>query len=81
MKAKFLCKSDGIDGNRFTFVRDKWYDGGSRIGLTGKKYWVINEQGEKQNLTKSEMSGIFYMDLGEVKDKKIDEIFGGEING
>ena len=81
IQTKFLCKKDGVDVDHFTFIRDKWYDGGWKWIFTSqsgipirKKYWVINEQGKDVILSIFEMKDLFYMRLNEVIDKQIDEI-------
>lgn len=75
METKFLCKKDGVDGNQFTFIKDKWYDGSWEWTFTiFKKYWVVNEQGHGKYMSKAEMNDLFYMKLNEVRDKQIEEI-------
>ncbi len=66
-----------------TFIAGKWYDGeyepwwfedGFRLNGGHRRYWVINERGEKENIPKAHMNIIFELNIDEMRDKKIDEI-------
>jgi hypothetical protein len=67
------------------FVEGKWYDGEYetysteryRLNNGWKRYWVINEIGEKEEISRSEMNAIFENNITELRDKKINEILDG----
>lgn len=65
------------------FVKGKWYDGeyetwnwkdGYRCNGGWRKYWVVNEKGEKKEMDRIKMSTIFQLDIEELRDNKIEEI-------
>lgn len=67
-----------------TFISGKWYDGeyetwsfedGYRLNDGWRRYWVINEQGRKEEISKSYMNVMFYKPT-ELRDKRIDDILG-----
>jgi hypothetical protein len=64
------------------FIEDKWYEGeyetwfskdGERLYGGHRKYWVVNESGIKEEITRVYMNVIFYMNKDELRDQKIDE--------
>jgi hypothetical protein len=66
-----------------TFIEDKWYDGeyetwswedGYKCNNGWRRYWVVNEQGIKEEISKSYMRSIFKLDIDEIRDSKIEEI-------
>ena len=65
------------------FIEGKWYDGeyetwsyerGYEINGGWRKYWVINEKGEKEEIHKAHMNAIFETDIEKLRDNKINEI-------
>jgi hypothetical protein len=65
------------------FIEGKWYDGeyetwnfddGFRLNGGWRRYWVINEKGEKEEIHKAHMNAIFEMNIQELRDNKIKEI-------
>jgi len=67
------------------FIEGKWYDAeyetwdwedGYRINGGWRTYWVINELGEKEELSRPYMDVLFHHDIVEIRDRKIDEILG-----
>ncbi len=64
------------------FIEGKWYDGEYETWsqqlykLNGgwKRYWVVNEMSEKEEISKAHMNAIFEMDIEELRDNKINEI-------
>lgn len=64
------------------FIEGKWYDGeyetwsDQLYKLNGgwKRYWVINEMGEKEEISKAHMNAIFETDIQNLRDVKINEI-------
>lgn len=87
VKTKFLCKSDckiyDIDKWTYKFIKGKWYDGeyetwsysdGYRINNGWRRYWVIDENLNKQDISKAEMKIIFESDIQNIRDNKIDII-------
>lgn len=64
------------------FIEGKWYDGeyetwsDQLYKLNGgwKRYWVINEMGEKEEISKAHMNAIFETDIQNLRDGKINEI-------
>ena len=92
IKTKFLCKngSQTVTKGLPMYVKDrfiegKWYDGEYetysteryRLNNGWKRYWVINEIGEKEEISRSEMNAIFENNITELRDKKINEILDG----
>ena len=86
IKTKFLCKTTcsggSYDNIKERFIEGKWYDGEYEIWsqqlykLNGgwKRYWVVNEMGEKEEIPKAHMNAIFEMDIEKLRDNKINEI-------
>ena len=65
------------------FIKGKWYDGeyetwnydrGYEINGGWRRYWVINEKEEKEEIHRFHMNVIFEMDLENLRDNKINEI-------
>ena len=84
VKTKFLCKGNTtIGGNLITFERGKWYDGeyetwpsedGYRLNGSWRRYWAVNEQGEKEEITKAWFKIMFEHDIEKIRDEKINNI-------
>ena len=64
------------------FISSKWYDGeyetwnfkdGFKLNGGHNRYWVINEQGEKEELSKSHMNVLFDLTIN-FRNYKIEEI-------
>lgn len=67
------------------FIEGKWYEGeyqtwswedGYRVNGGWRKYWVINEMGEKEEIPKAHMKVIFEFDTQQLRDEKINVIIG-----
>jgi hypothetical protein len=67
----------------YRFIAGIWYDGeyetwnydrGYEINDGWRKYWVINEKGEKEEIHRSHMKAIFETDIERLRDNKINEI-------
>jgi hypothetical protein len=84
---KFLCRngSSKLSGGAWQdrFNEDKWYDGeyetwgwqdGYRINGGWRRYWVVNEQGEKESLSKTEFNSIFEKDIQELRNRKLQDL-------
>ena len=64
------------------FIEGKWYDGEDETWsdqlykLNGgwRRYWVINEKGEKEEISKAHMNAIFEMNIDKLREGKINEI-------
>ena len=65
------------------FIEGKWYDGeyetwnfddGYRLNGGWRRYWVVNEQGRKEEIHKAHMNVIFEMNIEGLRDEKINEI-------
>ena len=81
--------SSPVAANNFwteIFIEGKWYDGeyetwdwedGYRINGGWRKYWVVNELGEKEEVSKSRMRVVFNTEINEIRDQKIDDILNG----
>ena len=90
VKTKFLCKNSSqiVTKGLPMYVKDrfiegKWYDGeyetwrygrGYEINGGWRKYWVINEKGEKEEIHRAHMNAIFETDIEKLRDNKINEI-------
>ena len=66
-----------------TFERGKWYDGeyetwgwedGYRCNDGWRRYWVVNEQGEKEQINRSWFKVMFECDIENIRDEKINEV-------
>lgn len=96
VKAKFLCKNGSRIGTgepgsvwQERFIENKWYDGeyeiwsfqdGYRINGGWRRYWVINEQGKKEEISRAHFRVIFETDTQQLRDKKIQEIIDENTN-
>jgi hypothetical protein len=65
------------------FIEGKWYDGeyetwawedGYRVNGGWRKYWVINERGEKEEISKAHMKAIFEFDIQQLREEKLKDI-------
>jgi len=65
------------------FVAGKWYDGeyemwtfesGYRVNGGWRRYWVVNEQGVKEEIPKAIMNAVFDNKISERRDVIIDQI-------
>jgi hypothetical protein len=64
------------------FIEDKWYDGeyetwsweDGRINSGWRRYWVINELGEKEEISKSMFKVLFETDTQQLRDRKIEDL-------
>jgi len=65
------------------FIEGRWYDGeyetwsyerGYEINGGWRKYWVINEKDEKEEIHRAHMNAIFETDIEKLRDNKINEI-------
>jgi hypothetical protein len=88
IKTKFLCKSGSRIASRFggpwkdRFIEDKWYDGEYqtwseqlfRLNGGWRRYWVVNEQGVKEEISKAQFKLIFETDTQQLRDRKIEDI-------
>ena len=74
-----------LDGIKWQdrFIEDKWYDGeyeiwswedGYRINNGWRRYWVINEQGEKEEISRPMFKVLFETDTQQLRDKKIEDL-------
>lgn len=92
VKTKFLCKSGSQTASRLggswkdRFIEDKWYDGEYqtwseqlfRLNGGWRRYWVINEQGVKEEISKAQFKLMFETDTRQLRDKKINQIIDGD---
>ena len=71
------------------FIEGKWYDGeyetwsfdkGYEMNDGWRKYWVVNEMGKKEEVSRIEMKAIFEMDIQKMRDNKIDQIINDSNN-
>ena len=89
IKARWKCKSGSQIAHSMSgpwidrYITGKWYDveyetwsweSGYRVNGGWRKYWAINEQGEKEELSKPEAKCIFFHDIDMQRDAKIDLI-------
>ena len=89
VKTKFLCKSGSRTGSKLggpwvdRFIEGKWYDGeyetwtseeGFRLNGGWRRYWAVNEQGEKEEITKAWFKIMFEHDIEKIRDEKINNI-------
>ncbi len=70
------------------FIEGKWYDGeyetwsfdkGYEMNDGWRKYWVVNEMGKKEEISRIEMKAIFEIDIKKLRDNKIDQIINDKI--
>lgn len=89
VKTKFLCKNGSRTGPAYggvwidKFIEGKWYDGeyetwswedGYRVNGGWRKYWVINEQGVGEEISRAHFRVIFETDTQQLRDRKIEDI-------
>lgn len=89
IKAKFLCKNGSRKGSKLggpwvdRFIEGKWYDGeyetwsfedGYRINGGWRRYWAVNEQGKKEEISRAHFKVIFETDTQQLRDRKIEDI-------
>ena len=89
VKTKFLCKNGSRTGPASggvwidRFIEGKWYDGeyetwswedGYRVNNGWRKYWVINEQGVGEEISRAHFRVIFETDTQQLRDRKIEDI-------
>ena len=88
IKTKFLCKTGSQTASRFggpwkdRFIEGKWYDGEYqtwseqlfKLNNGWRRYWVVNEQGIKEEISKAHFRSIFETDTQQLRDKKIEDI-------
>ena len=74
-----LLQSPWVD----RFIEGKWYDGeyetwswedGYRVNGGWRKYWVINEQGVGEEISRAHFKIIFETDTQQLRDRKIEDI-------
>jgi hypothetical protein len=95
IKTKFLCKSGSRTGSAYggvwidKFIEGKWYDGeyetwswedGYRVNNGWRRYWIVNELGEKEEISKGHIKIIFETDTQQLRDRKIEDIINENIN-
>ncbi len=83
-------KSSGLfDTDLVTFEKGKWYDGeyetwswedGYKLNGGWKKYWVVNEQGEKQEVQRAWFKIMFECDIQNLRQEKINQIIKTDEN-
>ena len=64
------------------FIEGKWYDGEYqtwseqlfRLNGGWRRYWVVNEQGVKEEISKAQFKLIFETDTQQLRDRKIEDI-------
>ena len=65
------------------FIEGKWYSGeyetwkfkdGYRLNGGWRRYWVVNEQGKKEEISKAHFNAIFETDIENLREEKINEI-------
>jgi hypothetical protein len=65
------------------FIEGRWYDGeyeiwnyerGYEINGGWRKYWVINEKGEKEEIHRAHFNAIFETDIENLREEKINQI-------
>ena len=93
IKTKFKCKSGSRTSNKHPikwvdrFIEEKWYDGeyetwsfeqGYDVNGGWRRYWVISEQGIKEEIPRAHMRIIFETNLDSIRDAKIDMIINDQ---
>ena len=88
-KEKWKCKATAQTSGRLgsqwkdRFIKGKWYDGeyetwpsedGYRLNGSWRRYWAVNEQGEKEEITKAWFKIMFEHDIEKIRDEKINNI-------
>ena len=65
------------------FIEGKWYDGeyevwsfdqGYEINGGWRRYWVINEKGVKEEISRARFKVIFETETQQLRDKKIEDL-------
>jgi hypothetical protein len=65
------------------FIEGKWYDGeyetwkfkdGYRLNGGWRRYWIVNEQGVKEEISKAHFNAIFETDIENLREEKINQI-------
>jgi hypothetical protein len=64
------------------FIEGKWYDGEYetwslqlfKLNNGWRRYWVINEKGQKEEISKAQIRAIFEFDIQQLREEKIKEI-------
>lgn len=65
------------------FIEDKWYDGeyetwgwedGYRVNGGWRRYWVVNEQGVKEEISKAVFKIVFEIDIEQLRDRKLEDL-------
>lgn len=64
------------------FIEGKWYDGEYqtwseqlfKLNNGWRRYWVVNEQGVKEEIPKAHFRVIFETDTQQLRDRKIEDI-------
>ena len=64
------------------FIEGKWQDGESEtwslqlfeLNNGWRRYWVINEQGEKEEISRPMFKVLFETDTQQLRDKKIEDL-------
>jgi len=89
VKTKFLCKNGSRTGPAHggvwidKFIEGKWYDGeyeiwswedGYRVNGGWRKYWVVNEQGVGEEISRAHFRVIFETDTQQLRDRKIEDL-------
>ena len=90
VKTKFLCKNSSQTVTKGLpmyvkdrFIEDKWYDGeyetwsledGYRINGGWRKYCIINELGEKEEISRPMFKVLFETDTYKLRDRKIEDL-------
>ena len=63
------------------FIEGKWYDGEYEtwslqlfeLNNGWRRYWVINEKGQKEEISKAHIRAIFEFDIQQLREEKIKE--------
>ncbi len=65
------------------FIEGEWYDGeyetwkfkvGYKLNGGWRTYWVVNEQGKKEEISRAHFNAIFETDEQKLRDNKLDNI-------
>lgn len=64
------------------FIEGKWYDGEYetwslqlfKLNNGWRRYWVINEKGQKEEISKAHMRAIFEFDIQQLREEKLKDI-------
>ncbi len=87
VKTKFLCKNGSSIAPKPSsindlssinwsdrFIEGKWYSGEYETWKFKDGYWVVNEQGKKEEISKAHFNAIFETDIENLREEKINEI-------